>query len=156
MQGFVSYSHRDFEIVGAFMTHLVPAGPSGPHSFWIDRDLTAGRIWDDDIRSRIAASDLFVLLGSANFAASAYIHDHEWPAIEARVAACKGLVVPVMLRDNFHFARKFGHLHNIPVVKGHLRPVGDWHPQNNGHTAAVRQLFAAVELHLKVPAGASP
>jgi hypothetical protein len=93
------------------------------------------------------------LLGSANFSASPYIHDHEWPAIEARAAACSGLIVPVMLRDNYHFGKKFGYLHSIPMIKGNLRAIGDWRPQNNGHAAAVKQLHTAIERHLKVPAG---
>jgi len=81
------------------MTHVVPAGSSEPHSFRIDHDLTAGRVWNDDIKDKIADSDLFVLPGSANFTAGTYIHDHEWPAMEAHVAARKGLIVPVAVPD---------------------------------------------------------
>jgi len=123
----------------------LPAGPSGAHSFWIDRDLTAGRIWDDDIQNRIADSDLFILLGSANFAASDYIHDHEWPADRGAVRTCDGLIIPVMLRDSYHFSRTFGHLHGIPMFKGNLRSIGDWHPQNNGHNTAVKELHGRLK-----------
>jgi hypothetical protein len=81
-EGFHFLLAPGFRHHGGLMTHVVPAGSSEPHSFWIDHDRTAGRVWNDDIKDKIANPDLFVLPGSANFTAGTYIHDHEWPAME--------------------------------------------------------------------------
>lgn len=94
----MSYSHDDSRMAREFMSCLMPAGPAGPHSFWIDvKGLTAGRGWDDDIQTEIARSEVFILLGSNKFTQSDFIHAVELPAILARAMDCNGLIIPVYL-----------------------------------------------------------
>jgi TIR domain len=148
MKGFISYSHDDSRMVREFMRCLQPAGPPRRHAFWIDeKGLTAGRVWDDAIKTAIAESDVFILLGSNAFTGSDYIHSVELPAILTRAMDCHGLIIPVYLRVASHFDGCFRILHGLPRRNGRILPIDQWSPHNGGHGSAASAVCATADKH---------
>ena len=75
---FVSYSHQDAryleeESLLGFLRGLELDGVE----FWSDKRLIAGDAWDDEIKARIATTDIALVLVSQRFLDSAYCADVE-------------------------------------------------------------------------------
>jgi|SRR5882724_9243472 len=93
IQVFVSYGHEDVSYLGddsllGFLRGLEKEGVD----FWTDRQITAGEIWDDVIKGRIAESDIALVLVSQWFLDSPYC-TVEISGFLAKAA----VVVPVLL-----------------------------------------------------------
>jgi hypothetical protein len=96
---FVSYSHEDAKFVAnrdSLLSYLKTLEREGV-SFWCDRRLLAGELWDQETRQQIDRADITLVLVSQSFLASKYCTDVEATAfVEAR--KLRGLrVFPVIL-----------------------------------------------------------
>jgi hypothetical protein len=103
-QIFVCYSHRDAAWLERVQVHLRPLDREGAIDLWSDRRIEAGDMWRKEIAAALARARIAVLLISADFFASDFIHSEELPALLA--AAEKGgcrvipvLVAPSMFKD---------------------------------------------------------
>ena len=83
---FISYAHLDepdkprgeeIQWLRFVMKFLRPAVKSGEFAVWDDRVMPGGTKWNPEIELNLRASDIFVLLVSANSMASNYIVDKE-------------------------------------------------------------------------------
>lgn len=98
---FLSYSHRDDldrSLFQEFRNHLMGLEDDGLIEVWWDREITAGTRWDDEIKSHLNESRVFLALTSASFNASRYVRDHELPLAWERYDAEQCLIMPVMWR----------------------------------------------------------
>eukprot|EP00741_Cyanophora_paradoxa_P008482 tig00001335_g8207.t1 len=68
---FVSYAHKDSELVFQYVEALEKAGLK----LWVDRNLTVGRRWMEDIATAMKESKFFVAFLSPNYAASSNCDD---------------------------------------------------------------------------------
>ena len=79
---FVSYSHADAVWAQRFQVMLTPLARAQRLRLWIDTDrLQVGEVWRGEIAAAIARSRVALLLVSQHFLASAFINDHELPAL---------------------------------------------------------------------------
>jgi hypothetical protein len=95
---FVSYSHHDGKYLDddSLLGYLKGLERDG-FEFWTDRRLTAGDIWDDEIRGQIASADIALVLVSHTYLNSQYCQETEAVAF-LREQRRRGLhIVPVIL-----------------------------------------------------------
>lgn len=144
--GFISYAHDDYDAFHEFRRHLRATERRFGIAFWADPSINAGYRWDAEIATRIAMADLFILLVSAEFIYSDYIYTKEMPAIEARCATVKGLILPVVLRK-CAWSLAAGVFQVGPTDRGRLRPIMDWHRRNDGYDRAREQIDSAITYH---------
>ena len=81
---FLSYSHRDEEWKDRLLGHLAVLEEQGLIELWEDRRIEAGAEWADEIQEAMEASDVAVLLVSANYLTSRFILDVEVPRLLQR------------------------------------------------------------------------
>jgi hypothetical protein len=90
---FISYSHKDepehpregeIQWLSTVRTYLKPAVKHGIFDLWVDRDLPGGADLDPELKRKLCACDVFVLLVSPNSMASDYIVDKEIAIIRGR------------------------------------------------------------------------
>ena len=81
---FLSYSHRDEEWKDRLLTHLSVLEEQRLLELWEDRRIEAGGEWADEIQEAMEASDVAVLLVSANYLTSRFILDVEVPRLLQR------------------------------------------------------------------------
>ncbi len=92
---FVSYSHVDVAYLERLRVHITPMVRAG-FDIWDDSRLKPGTKWQEAIKSALSQSRVGVLLVSADFLASEFIHNNELPALleaEERVGALILLVI---------------------------------------------------------------
>ena len=76
---FISYSHVDAEYVDRFRIHIKPIERLYKFEIWDDTRIKPGQKWKDQIRDKLTSASVVVLFLSADFFASDYVMDHEYP-----------------------------------------------------------------------------
>lgn len=130
-QTFVSYSRRDVETVNKFVDAMTRAGLN----IWIDReDIKAGNSWRVQIVEAIDTCDAFILMLSANSAASINVHK------EVILAADSGRTIFLVMLEPV----------KIPAeIRYQLAGLQFVDVQALGFDKAAGQLVEAVNEHLK-------
>lgn len=96
--GFISYTHADEGLKEQLVRHLAPLQREGLIDIWHDGKLRPGEHLDPTVQAALAASDLVILLISADFIASEYCYEQEMLRAFARQRVGKARVVPIILR----------------------------------------------------------
>lgn len=155
---FYSYAHEDEPLRDELADHLKILERRGLVSAWHDRRIVPGQDWAGEIDRRLDAADLVLLLVSADFMASDYIHGVELRrAMERRSAeACE--VVPILVRpldldpddaDAFPFLR-------LQALPPDLRPVTTWPNRDEAWTQVAKGLRATVRRLIAKRVAAGP
>jgi hypothetical protein len=150
MNGFISYSHDDYGVLGTLKTHLRAVERAFDVRFWSDSRISAGYHWDAAIRREIDAAEVFVLLVSPAFISSDYIYDNEIPAIQERKRSAGALVLPVVL-ERCSLPLVCGALQAVPTDRARLKPIADWQPRANGFDRACQQIADAIQNYYGLP-----
>lgn len=150
MDGFVSYSHDDYQAFTAFQPHLCAVERAYGLTFWADQRIAAGYDWNSAIQDRIAAADVFVLLLSPAFIASSYIYDKEIPTIRQRRKQTGALVLPLIL-DRCLWKFICGSLQAMPVEAGRLKPIAEWEHPGHGYHHACLEIGNSLERYYGIP-----
>jgi len=148
MQGFISYSHENYDECVRLHTHLKALKAEHGIEFWWDDRIRAGDHWSEAIAKAIDASDLFILAASPDFIASNYIWNVELPAIAARRTS-GALILPVVLH-RCAWQIIAGALQAVPTIDGRLKPVHKWRPADDGYDQAREQIGIAVSAAFKL------
>ena len=98
---FISYSHKDKDKdwKHSLVTQLRVLERQDLVELWCDRDIGAGRVWEEEIHANLAAAKIAVLVISANFLASKFVVNREVPRIlRQHEAAGMNLFLPTLRR----------------------------------------------------------
>ena len=144
--GFISYAHNDHANLSIFQRHLRSTERAFGVTFWADHEIHAGRHWRPEIERAINAASVFLLLASDSYFDSDFIHDHEYPAIQARLRAAGGLAIPVILVP-CGWKGTLGDLQAIPTVGGRDVPIARWEPPHDGYDRAREQIEESLKAH---------
>jgi hypothetical protein len=155
-QVFVSYAHEDEAWKDSVVAALRPLETRRRIAAWHDRKLVPSEDWARTIDARLTQSDVFLLLVSPDFIASAYCRETEVPRAVERCEAGEAVLVPIILRDcpwqNEAFARFQAYpLDGTPLEavadpqvfddlreKMHLALLGWWYPRRPTGAAPTR------------------
>jgi len=74
---FISYSSKDSSFMNRFVTHLKALQREGVVSYWVDRMIETGTLWDEKINIELENSDMIIYLLSPDFIATDYIMEVE-------------------------------------------------------------------------------
>jgi hypothetical protein len=74
---FISYSHNDRRLLERLHKHLAQLQREGSVSAWYDREISAGGKIENEIKTELAAADIFIAALSPDFIASSYCYDVE-------------------------------------------------------------------------------
>ena len=96
--GFISYTHADSGFKEQLVRHLAPLQREGLIDLWHDGMLRPGEHLDPAVQAALAASDVVILLVSADFIASAYCYEQEMLRAFARQRDGTARVIPIILR----------------------------------------------------------
>lgn len=67
MRAFISYSHRDAELLEKLHEHLSSLRREGLLEAWTDKEIPPGGVIDDHVEGKMEKADLFLLLVSSAF-----------------------------------------------------------------------------------------
>lgn len=117
---FVSYSHQDQYWLDRLLIHLRPLERFGRVELWNDRQIRAGDQWGDEIAKAIRSCDAAILLVSADFMASEFIHNNELaPLLES--AKSRGVrIIPVLVSSSHY---EDSNLHSFQAINSPSEPL---------------------------------
>ena len=93
---FISYSHKDENLIDDFITHVAPLKNNGILSEWYDRKIETGEGFQNDIDNNLENADIICLMISSNFLASNACLEEKDAALKLREN--NGIrVIPIIL-----------------------------------------------------------
>ena len=111
---FYSYSHKDEGLRKELETHLKLLQHQGLIASWSDREIEAGREWENEIIDNLERADIILLLVSADFIASYYCWEKEMKRAVERHESGEARVVPVIVRDVNWRSAPFARMKAVP------------------------------------------
>ena len=112
---FYCYDHADEGLRNELEKHLSLLKRQGQISAWHDREIGAGKEWDQEIDAHLNTAQIVLLLVSPDFLASDYCYDVEVKRAIARHEAGEARVIPVILRPVDWKDAPFGKLQPLPA-----------------------------------------
>ena len=97
---FISYSHKDEDWKDRLVTHLGVLEKEGALSIWTDRKIPGGADWYGEIKKAIDSAQVAILLISANFLSSDFIHDDEIPHLLKKKEEGGLKVIPLIIKPS--------------------------------------------------------
>lgn len=95
---FYSYAYEDEDLRKELEKHLSNLQRQGRITTWHSRQITAGMLWVDEIRTHLDTAFVILLLVSPDFLASDRCYDMEMQRALQRYEAQQAHVIPVLLR----------------------------------------------------------
>jgi tetratricopeptide (TPR) repeat protein len=120
---FYSYAHEHETLCDELKKHLANLKRQGVITDWYDRDISAGKEWDEEIERHLNSAKVILLLVSPDFMDSDYINDVEGKRAMERHEAREARVIPVILRPVDWEGTPFSKLQALPTD---AKPVTSW------------------------------
>ncbi|ESA34523.1 tir domain-containing protein [Leptolyngbya sp. Heron Island J] len=139
---FISYSHRDEELKEELEMHLSALKRQGKIKPWQDRAIEAGTEWDAEIKTKLEAAQIILLLVTPRFLFSEYINDIELKRAMERHEAGTARVIPIILKPVDFKGTPFAKLQALPKD---AKPVTRWDDQDEAFVNVVRGIRRVVE-----------
>jgi TIR domain/HEAT repeats/NACHT domain len=124
---FVSYSHADTKWLKELDRHLRGLERHANVGRFDDRQLLGGDEWNAEVKAALDGADIILLLITANFIASEYIHRVELPAALRKRMNEGCVVIPVLLETCYRKLLQIDDINYLPKdSEGALKPVAEW------------------------------
>ncbi|MBK7873591.1 MAG: toll/interleukin-1 receptor domain-containing protein [Saprospiraceae bacterium] len=94
---FVSYSHQDKKWLDLLLVHLKFLKQQYQFSIWVDTEIKAGDQWRKEITNAMESARVAILLISANYLASDFIHNEELPSLLTAAEDEGAVILPLIL-----------------------------------------------------------
>src|SRR5216683_602270 len=111
---FFCYAREDEPLLNKLKTHLRPLQREGLIEIWYDRDISAGTEWETEIKQRLNAAQIVLLLVSPDFMDSDYCYSIEMKKALERRARGEAEVIPIILRHVYWHGEPLGRLQALP------------------------------------------
>jgi hypothetical protein len=134
---FVSYAHED----DALRVKIAKQLGILDIVVWVDREISAGEEWSDEIARELDAADIILLLISDDFLSSDFVKNVEIPRALERHADENARVVPVLVRPVNWGHLPISKLQAIPSDEKWVTGTNDW----NSLDEAVRSVAKSIE-----------
>jgi len=95
---FISYSHKDKDLMNDLIEHLSVLQQQGSLEVWSDLDIKAGENWEEEIERAIENAQIAILLVSSSFLSSKFIQNREIPKLLERHEKEGLCIFPVIAR----------------------------------------------------------
>ena len=152
---FYSYARKDEKLRSELGKHLTPLKRQNLIKDWYDRDISAGKEWEQEIAMHLNTSQIILLLISPDFLASDYCYGIEMKRALERHEAGEARIIPIMLRPVDWQGTPFRKLQTLPK---NAKAVTSWSSKENafvevakGIREAVKELKAQPSLTLAPP-----
>lgn len=136
---FISYSKQDEELRDGLLAHLRPLEREGIIT-WHDRQILPGTEWNEEIKARLNAADIILLLISADFLATDYCTQVEIPEALRRHEAGEATVIPIILRS---CGWKYTSLAKIQAYPEKAEPIKSWKDIDEAYASVVDGVYLA-------------
>lgn len=93
---FVSYCHKDYRWLERLQIHLKPLARNQEIDLWDDTRIRPGSKWKEEIRQAVDESEASILIVSADFLASDFIHTNELPPLLKSAEEEGALILPII------------------------------------------------------------
>src|SRR5205807_7987737 len=94
---FFCYAREDEALLNKLKTHLRPLQRQGLIEVWYDRDISAGKEWEQEIDTHLNTADMILLLISSDFMYSDYCYGTEMTKALERHECGEARVIPIIL-----------------------------------------------------------
>lgn len=141
---FVSYSHRDREMLAQLELFLAQAIRSGLINIWKDAAIEGGEVIRDKIRQNLNACQIFLCLISPDYIASTYCYHVELEHALNRVEAGERIsVIPIILRPaGWAHDRRLRDRLALPTDG---KPVSTWQNRDEAYLAIADEIIRVAE-----------
>ena len=128
---FIIYAREDRGVKQGLLRHLNPLRESYNLNIWHDDHIEPGQEWKPSIESRLEQTDLFLLLVSADFMNSEFIHQVEFKFAIDRHKQNKSIVIPVIIDYciwdiDIRYKDYTFNLKDLQVLPDEGKPIGEW------------------------------
>jgi flagellar basal body-associated protein FliL len=111
---FFCYAHEDEEFLNKLKAHLSPLQQQGLITVWHDRDISAGVVWEEEIKRHLNEAQVILLLISPDFMNSRYCYSFEMQHALERQENGEATVIPVILRPTYWQVKPLDALQALP------------------------------------------
>ena len=143
---FISYSHKDADLKRQLDTQLVNLQRTVPLDIWSDNMIAAGQDWNEEIFSKLRASQIILLLISPDFIASDFAYEKEMKEALNMHDYKQALVVPVMLRIVKEDGHPFSKIQTLPSAP---RFISEWQDLDAAFTNVLTGLDLSIQQFIK-------
>lgn len=112
---FFCYAHEDEALLHKLKSHLRPLQRQGLIDMWYDRDINAGREWEQEINEHLNTSQIILLMVSPDFMNSDYCYGTEMRRAIERDERREANIIPIILRPVYWQGAPFGKLQALPT-----------------------------------------
>ena len=144
IKAFISYSHKDADLLTQLHEHLSALQRQKLLDAWTDKEIHAGGVIDDHVGQQMEQAQIYLFLVSSAFIQSNYCFEKEFARACERQRAGEALIVPIIIREcdwKIPELRKFKALpeDGKPVVSRH------WHSADEAFANVAAGLRALIE-----------
>jgi internalin A len=143
---FLSYSHQNSQWLYRLKVHLAGLRHSKFIEDWTDQEILPGEKWNDKIMEQIEKADVFILLLSADFVASKYIWETEFPAIKSKIEQNGGHIIYVLIEPfDYGAIGKISENELIPKRGEILKAVSSWENKEEALETVAKKIRSLIE-----------
>ena len=139
---FYSYAHKDAKLRDELGKHLVPLKRQGFIVDWYDRNISAGKEWEQEIDTHLNTAHIILLLISHEFLASDYCYGIELKRALERHETGEARVIPILVKPVDWQGTPFRQLQALPR---NTKAVTRWSNQTQAWSDVAREIREAVK-----------